>query len=66
MSVEVRHYRAGDEAGIVDVIVPIQSEEFGIAITAADQPDLAAIADFYLPGAGGFWVATDADQIVAD
>jgi N-acetylglutamate synthase-like GNAT family acetyltransferase len=64
MPLEVRHYRPGDEAGIVNVIVPIQSEEFGIAITAADQPDLAAIAEFYLPGAGGFWVAADGDDIV--
>ena len=64
MPLEVRRYRPGDEAGIVNVIVPIQSEEFGIAITAADQPDLAAIAEFYLPGAGGFWVAADGDDIV--
>jgi len=64
MSVEVRGYRPGDEARIVDLIVPIQSQEYGIPITAADQPDLAAIEGFYLPGAGGFWVATDAERIV--
>ncbi|MEO5938469.1 MAG: GNAT family N-acetyltransferase [Sphingomonas sp.] len=54
----------GDEDAIVDLIVPIQSAEFGIAITAGDQPDLRDIADFYLPARGGFWVARDGGRIV--
>jgi N-acetylglutamate synthase-like GNAT family acetyltransferase len=39
------------------VILPIQREEFGIAITAADQPDLAAIPEWYQTGTGQFWLA---------
>ena len=39
------------------MILPIQREEFAIPITAGDQPDLLAIADFYQTGTGGFWVA---------
>ena len=57
-------YAPGDEAAIVGLIVPIQSQEFGIPITAADQPDLADIPGFYLPGHGGFWVAREGDAIV--
>ncbi len=57
-------YAPGDEDAIIGLIVPIQNEEFGVAIGAADQPDLRDIANFYLPGAGGFWVARDGDAVV--
>lgn len=53
----VRPFRPGDEAAVVGVILPIQREEFGIAITAADQPDLADIPAWYQAGAGQFWLA---------
>ncbi|MFT9090187.1 MAG: GNAT family N-acetyltransferase [Gluconacetobacter sp.] len=42
---------------MVALIVPIQQHEFGIAISAADQPDLSSIPTFYQSGLGGFWVA---------
>lgn len=44
---------------VVDVILPIQRDEFGIAITLADQPDLLDIPGFYQKGAGNFWLAID-------
>lgn len=53
-----------DTRGILDVILPIQREEFGIAITAADQPDLQDILSFYHVGNGGFWIATAGTRIV--
>jgi N-acetylglutamate synthase-like GNAT family acetyltransferase len=61
----IRSFRPGDEQGVIDVILPIQREEFGLAITAEDQPDLAAIEDFYQTGSGNFWVAEEAGRIVA-
>jgi N-acetylglutamate synthase-like GNAT family acetyltransferase len=60
----IRSFEPGDEEGVIGVILPIQREEFGVAITAADQPDLAAIADFYQTGKGGFWVAEKTGKIV--
>ena len=53
----VRPFSPGDEAAVIGVILPIQREEFGIAITAADQPDLADIPTWYQTGAGQFWLA---------
>ncbi|MDK9722463.1 MAG: GNAT family N-acetyltransferase [Rhodospirillales bacterium] len=38
--------------------------EFGLPITALDQPDLASIPDFYLQGTGNFWVAEAGGVIV--
>jgi GNAT superfamily N-acetyltransferase len=60
----IASYVPGDEDAIIGLIVPIQAEEFGVAITAADQPDLHDIPGFYLPGAGGFWIARDSDRVV--
>lgn len=60
----VREYAKGDEGGVLDVILPIQQQEFGIAITREDQPDLAKIPHFYQQGNGNFWVALDGGQIV--
>lgn len=63
-AIEIARYAEADEAGVVDLIVPIQREEFGIAITAADQPDLADIPGFYRHGVGEFWVARDGGRVV--
>jgi N-acetylglutamate synthase-like GNAT family acetyltransferase len=62
--VVIRPWRRGDEPGILDMILPIQRDEFGIPISAADQPDLADIEAYYLPGAGGFWVAEADGRII--
>lgn len=53
----IRPYVPEDLAGVIALIVPIQQHEFGIAISAADQPDLSSIPAFYQSGSGGFWVA---------
>lgn len=57
-------FAAADEDAVIDLIVPIQSIEFGVPITADDQPDLRTIPEFYQRDAGGFWVARDTDRIV--
>ncbi|MEH2530149.1 GNAT superfamily N-acetyltransferase [Bradyrhizobium sp. AZCC 1588] len=53
-----------DQQGVLDVILPIQQREFGIPITAADQPDLTDIPGFYQSGTGGFWVARSNGRVV--
>ncbi|BAP42117.1 GNAT family N-acetyltransferase [Pseudomonas sp. LJDD11] len=63
-SIQIQRFQPQDQQGVIDVIVPIQQQEFGIAITAADQPDLAAIVDFYQRGTGDFWVAKQAGTVV--
>lgn len=46
------------------LIVGIQRDEFQIAITLEDQPDLQDIPGFYQRGAGNFWVALSEGQVV--
>lgn len=63
-AIRILRFAPGDEVGIAALILPIQREEFGIAITAEDQPDLRTIPAFYQSGAGDFWVAKDGSRIV--
>jgi N-acetylglutamate synthase-like GNAT family acetyltransferase len=49
---------------VVDLIVDIQRNEFGIPITAEQQPDLARIPTFYQVRNGNFWVACAAGEVV--
>lgn len=50
--------------GVVDVILPIQCGEFGVAITLADQPDLLHIPEIYQTRQGNFWIARDGNQVI--
>lgn len=49
---------------IVDLILNIQQNEFNIAITIEDQPDLLNIKNFYYAGGGHFWGAFINDELV--
>ncbi|WP_413456755.1 GNAT family N-acetyltransferase [Herbaspirillum huttiense] len=62
--IEIQAYRPEHAPGVVEVILPIQQEEFGIPITLEGQPDLKDIAGFYQKGHGNFWVAVDGGKVV--
>jgi len=62
--ITITAFSHADQQGVLDVILPIQQEEFGIPITAADQPDLIDIPTFYQSGTGGFWVARSNGEVV--
>ncbi len=49
---------------IVDLILPIQQDEFQVPVTLADQPDLLDIEAAYLHGGGNFWGAFDGDHLI--
>ena len=55
----LRRWQPDDRDEVVDFILAIQRGEFGVPITAADQPDLLDVPAFYGRGRGGFWVARD-------
>jgi N-acetylglutamate synthase-like GNAT family acetyltransferase len=60
----LRSYVDADNSAVLAHILAIQQQEFGIAVTAEDQPDLSAIGQVYQSGTGGFWVAERAGRIV--
>ena len=62
--IQIKRFELNDQQGVIDVIVPIQQQEFGIPITVQEQPDLKAISSFYQSGTGDFWVAKNGDQVI--
>jgi N-acetylglutamate synthase-like GNAT family acetyltransferase len=60
----IEEYSAPYKEQVIDHILAIQRDEFGIAITRADQPDLDSIETFYRTGAGNFWLALDGGEVV--
>jgi N-acetylglutamate synthase-like GNAT family acetyltransferase len=52
------------EEEVASLILDIQTQEFGIAITLADQPDLLNVENFYQRGDGNFWVALEKNKVV--
>lgn len=60
----VRACQPEDVEQIVSLILPIQQEEFGVAITLDDQPDLQNINNFYQKGLGNFFVALHGDNVI--
>lgn len=51
-------------AAIIELITHIQQQEFHIAVTAADQPDLNSIPSFYQSKNGNFWLAMQDEEVV--
>ncbi|MGJ8663700.1 MAG: GNAT family N-acetyltransferase [Marinicella sp.] len=64
MTVIYRTYQQSDQQQVLDLILGIQQSEFGVAITATDQPDLSNIPSFYQSGNGNFWVAVSEQRVV--
>lgn len=62
--VEITSYTPEYQQGVIDLILPIQREEFGLPVSIDAQPDLLAIADVYQRGGGQFWIALDEDTVV--
>ncbi|MGM9484865.1 GNAT family N-acetyltransferase [Roseateles sp. NT4] len=61
---EIKPFSPDFSDAVAALILPIQQQEFGIAITREDQPDLAQIETFYQRGAGNFWIATQGSQVI--
>src|ERR1041385_7162632 len=64
MTYRVTPFHEQHQNSIIDLILPIQQNEFHVQITVNDQPDLQNIPAFYQKGKGNFWVAIAQDAIV--
>lgn len=60
----IKKYAAENLEELIHMILTIQQQEFAIAITREDQPDLANIPQFYQQGNGNFWVALCGTKVV--
>jgi N-acetylglutamate synthase-like GNAT family acetyltransferase len=62
-SLDIRPFASEHHAEVVDLVTTIQTKEFAIPITLAEQPDLLDVPAFYRRGAGEFWVACDGARV---
>lgn len=60
----IEPYQPQHQEAVIALILGIQNQEFGIEITADQQPDLRDVDNFYQQGNGGFWVARSGDAVV--
>jgi len=61
---KIEPFRAARQTGVIDLILPIQQEEFGLELTIEDQPDLLTIPAYYQHGNGNFWTALHEGTVV--
>jgi acetyltransferase (GNAT) family protein len=64
MEIRIEQYTDVYKQQVLDLIVHIQLEEFNVPITAAEQPDLQQIPEFYQKDNGSFWLAMAGTSVV--
>lgn len=62
--VVITAYTPEHKQGVIDLILPIQREEFDLPVTIDAQPDLLQIPSVYQRGSGQFWLALDGAVVV--
>ena len=64
MEFRIEEYNDLYKQQVIDLIVNIQRNEFQVAITPEEQPDLQDIPGFYQTGKGNFWLAITGNTVV--
>ena len=64
MNIRIETYSGSCQDQVTNLISGIQRGEFKLPITPEQQPDLAAIPDFYQKDNGDFWLALHEDNVV--
>jgi len=62
--ISIETYTDINKKDVADLILHIQTIEFGIPITLELQPDLNAIPEFYQTSSGNFWIAKIDGKII--
>lgn len=63
-AIKISTYHHQYQAQVIELILKIQQQEFGLPITLEEQPDLLIIPSFYQKGNGNFWIALDGDRVI--
>lgn len=62
--VKIDRFTDHNRKDVLDLIINIQTNEFGIPITLKLQPDLNEIPKFYQVNNGNFWIAKMHDKVI--
>jgi N-acetylglutamate synthase-like GNAT family acetyltransferase len=60
----IQPYSPTYQTQVINLILPIQQQEFNVPITIEQQPDLLQIPMFYQVNRGNFWIALDQDRVI--
>ncbi len=60
----IETYQEKYKAGITQLILNIQQNEFNVPVTISDQPDLLDIENFYFRKDGNFWLAVENERVL--
>lgn len=60
----VKEYNSEYLEEVIELILHIQQQEYNVAITQGDQPDLFNIEEYYQTGNGNFWIAFHGKRVV--
>ncbi|WP_167630555.1 GNAT family N-acetyltransferase [Listeria valentina] len=61
---QIKSYEEKYRDQLIKLVLGVQQDEFGVAITLEDQPDLRDISNYYMDELGHFWVAVQDDKVV--
>ncbi len=64
LKVDIVEYETRYQDQVVALVSPIQTIEFGVPISAEEQPDLMDIRGTFQHGLGNFWLALHDGQVV--
>lgn len=64
MEYQIAAYSDKYQQAVVNLILPIQQNEFHVPITIDDQPDLKNIPSVYQKDNGNFWLALDNNEVI--
>jgi N-acetylglutamate synthase-like GNAT family acetyltransferase len=65
-SFKIRQFKASDQAAVEKLVLTIQQIEFGLGLSASNQPDLRDVASYFASRGSAFWVACidDTDELI--
>lgn len=64
MNLQITTFTPAYTQAVIDLILPIQQQEYGLPVGLDTQQDLLVIPEFYQQGVGNFWLALDGDDVV--
>jgi len=64
MTIRIEDFSIEYSQHVVDLVIGIQRDEFGLKTSPAEQPDLVDINGHYRDANGNFWLALDEDSVV--
>ena len=63
--IQIQEFEAAYTESVIQLILNIQQNEFGVPITINDQQDLLTIESFYKKDNGNFWIALSDNKLIA-